>query len=55
METVIKSRPSEKELEKIFSKVRAKKEGIDISKYLGKVRAKGDPVLLQRKLRNEWK
>ena len=54
METVIKSRPSEKELEKIFSKVSLKKEGIDISKYAGKVKAKGNPVSLQRKLRNEW-
>ncbi len=54
METVIKSRPSEKELKKIFSKVRAKKEGVDISKYVGKVKAKGSPVALQRKLRNEW-
>jgi hypothetical protein len=55
METIIKSKPSKKELEKIFSKVQAKKEGVDVTKYVGKVKAKGNPIALQRKLRNEWK
>lgn|GEM_PF-2253181 len=55
METVVKSKPSKKELEKIFATVKAKKEGVDISKYVGKVKAKGNPLILQRKLRDEWK
>ncbi|MDZ7646244.1 MAG: hypothetical protein U5K54_03135 [Cytophagales bacterium] len=55
METVIKSKPSKKELEKIFASVKAKKSGVDISKYVGKVKAKGNSIMLQRKLRDEWK
>ena len=55
METIIKSKPSQKELDKLFVQVRSKKGGVDISKYVGKVKAKGTAVNLQRKLRDEWK
>ncbi len=55
METIIKSRPSKRELKKIFDLLRSKKEGVDVGKYFGKVKAIGNPVILQRKLRDEWK
>lgn len=32
-----------------------KNKGIDTNKYCGKVRIKGNPVLLQKELRNEWR
>ncbi len=52
METLIKKKPSANELENIFKKIRGK--GVDVRKYAGKVKAKGNPLALQRKLRNEW-
>ncbi len=55
METVIKSKPTKKELDKIFAQAKAKKNGVDISKYVGKVKAKGNPLAIQKKLRDEWK
>jgi hypothetical protein len=54
METVIRKRPSPSDLEKIFDISKAKKKGVDVKKYMGKVKAQGNPVALQRKLRNEW-
>jgi len=52
METLVRKKPSAKELETIFKKIGGK--GVDIKKYAGKVKAKGNPLTLQKKLRNEW-
>jgi hypothetical protein len=54
MEYYVKGIPSDEELKKIFESVKQGKKGVNVKKYAGKVRAKGNPVTLQRKLRNEW-
>ena len=55
MEIIIKKKPSARELDLIFKKLKGNKKGVDVKKYAGKVKAKGNPVTLQRKLRDEWK
>ena len=52
METVIRKKPNVTELEILFKRIGGK--GVDVKKYAGKVRAKGSPLTLQRKLRDEW-
>lgn len=54
MVTIVKKVPSKEELDKIFRSVETRKKGVDVKKYAGKVKAKGQPVKLQQKLRNEW-
>ena len=50
----IKGKPTEEELKKMFDSIRKARKGVNVRKYAGKVKAKGDPVALQRKLRDEW-
>lgn len=54
MVTIVKKVPSKEELNTIFRSVETRKKGVDVRKYAGKVKAKGQPVKLQQKLRNEW-
>jgi len=54
MVTIIKKVPSKEELDKIFHSFETQKKGVDVKKYAGKVKAKGQPMKLQQKLRNEW-
>ena len=49
------------DLKKLFDIIRASqkkmtkgKKPVNARKYVGKVKVKGNPVTLQRKLRNEW-
>lgn len=54
MEWYIKEKPKKEDLEKIFTSVGRKKKGVNVRKYGGKVKSKGNPLELQRRLRNEW-
>ncbi len=55
METIVKKKPSANDLDSIFRKITGNKKGVDVKKYAGKVKAKDNPLTLQKKLRNEWK
>jgi hypothetical protein len=49
---VIKKREKKESYRKKL--VSIKNKGIDTGKYCGKVKIPGDPVKIQKKLRNEW-
>lgn len=54
MVLVIKRNTKLRDLKKLAVKLKSKK-GLKASEYCGKVKIKEDAVLLQRKLRDEWK
>lgn len=54
MEWYIKDKPTQADLDKIFSAMKVDKKGVNVRKYAGKVKSKENPVTLQRKLRDEW-
>jgi hypothetical protein len=51
----LKEKPTQTELERIFKSIGKGGKGFNTRKYAGKVKAKKDPVQIQRKLRDEWK
>jgi len=53
---IIKKTDSISEIEKLLSKAKSKKgrKKFDAFKFLGKFKKRGDAVLIQRKLRDEW-
>jgi len=55
MVTIIKKVPTKEELDKIFRSIEARKKGVDVKKYAGKVKAKQKTMIMQRSLRNEWR
>ncbi len=56
MVTIIRKDSSEKELKEAMQKLseRQKEKGVDTFKYCGIIRLKKDPLLIQKKMRNEW-
>ncbi len=55
MVLIIKKKSGKKpELKELTSKLKSKKL-FKASEYCGKVKVRGDAVILQRKLRDEWK
>ena len=56
MVLVLKKGASEKEVQLIKKKLQKKsnKPGINLKKYSGKIKLKEDPLVIQKKLRDEW-
>jgi hypothetical protein len=54
MVMIINKKTSRKALEK-FLRTRGKNKAFNAKKHYGAIRFKEDAVLLQRRLRNEWK
>jgi hypothetical protein len=50
----VKEKPTQQELKDLFNSMKAGKKGVNVKKYAGKVKAKGNPLALQKKLRDEW-
>ncbi len=53
MVLVLKKGASKKDIESIEKKLKAV-EGVDVMKYCGKIKLKGDALKIQKSLRNEW-
>ncbi len=53
MTVVINSKTSKKELENLLKKVKPKLKKLDASLFFGKVSYKGDPLKIQKQLRDE--
>ncbi len=53
MTIVVKKKLDKKKSEKIIASLPGKTKPIDLSQYAGKLEWKGDPLALQKKLRNE--
>ncbi len=53
MTIVVKKELDKKKSKKIIASLPGKTKTIDISQYAGKLEWKGDPLALQKKLRNE--
>jgi hypothetical protein len=54
METIIKKGAKKNSINQILKKILSIK-GIDAYKYCGIIKLKQDPLLIQKKLRHEWK
>lgn len=57
MTLVIKKGASQKEIEELSKKlsVKKKKAGFDAYKHCGVIKLKEDALVIQKRLRNEWK
>ncbi len=53
MVTIIKKGTNKKEIEKTLSNLKSAKK-LDAYKYCGKIKLKEDPMVIQKKLRDEW-
>jgi hypothetical protein len=51
---VIKKGDSKATIERKLKKFTKREKGFPAFKFLGKVKFEGDPVEIQRKMRNEW-
>ncbi len=51
---VINKKTKKDELRKIMSDMDKKGKTLDASKYSGKLKLKADPLIVQKKLRDEW-
>ena len=55
MVTKVKKGMRKKEIDSILEKHNnTRKKKIDLNKYCGVINLKEDPIVIQRKLRNEW-
>jgi hypothetical protein len=54
MVIVIKKGESKKSIQNKLKKLTKGKKGFPASKFTGKVKIHGDPVAIQRRLRDEW-
>lgn len=54
MVTIIKKGMKKKEIHSLISDKKKRKKGIDLKKYCGKVKLQEDPLMIQRKNRDEW-
>jgi len=54
MVTTIKKGASAKEIKKLLAK-RKKTKGIDAFKYTGSIKLQEDALVIQRKMRDEWR
>lgn len=57
MVTTLKQGTSKKNLQELFNSIikNVQKDGVDTHKYCGKIKIKEDALIIQQKLRNEWK
>ena len=53
MTVVIDSKTSKKDLKKALKKIKPKFKKFDASKFFGKISFKGDPLEIQREMRDE--
>ena len=55
MVLVLKKGASKKEIDAIRKKLnRLPNKGVDTKKYCGVIKLKEDPLVIQKKMRNEW-
>jgi hypothetical protein len=55
MSVVVKKKSPGKRIKRLLKKARTKRtEGFDAKRFNGALKLKGDPVKVQRKLRDEW-
>lgn len=58
MVLILKKGATEKEISAIREKLHkksSKKKGIDLDKYSGILKLKEDPLVIQKKMRDEWR
>lgn len=53
MTVIIDNKTSKKERETLLKRIKPKLKKLDASKFFGKVSYKGDPLKIQKELRNE--
>ncbi|MFM7430983.1 MAG: hypothetical protein ACKO1F_13920 [Flammeovirgaceae bacterium] len=51
--TIITKKSSKRAISKVLNNIKPKKEGIDMTKFAGKLRWKGDALKIQQEMRNE--
>ena len=56
MVTILKRGATKKNIKRILDELRKdlKPKGVDVYKYLGKIRLKQDALIIQKELRDEW-
>jgi|GEM_PF-1773260 hypothetical protein len=54
MVTTIKPKTKKEEIKKLLSLTKPDYKLLDSSKYSGKIKIKKSPILIQKKLRDEW-
>jgi len=56
MVTVLKQGATKRSIKKILEQLKKdlKPKGVDVYKYLGKIKLKKDALIIQKELRNEW-
>lgn len=54
MVTIIKAKTKKEEIKQLLSKAEQNISLLNASKYCGKIKLNGDPLSIQKKLRNEW-
>ena len=54
MITIIKSKTSKDELNRIIGSLKSRNKLLNASKYSGKIKITDSPLAIQKKLRNEW-
>lgn len=54
MVTTIKPKTKKEEIKKLLSLKKSDTRVLDSSKYSGKIKIKKSPLVIQRKLRDEW-
>ncbi len=57
MTTIIKRSTTRKQLSALLKtrKRRTKKHGVDVKSYAGKLKLEGDPLEIQKRMRDGWK
>lgn len=55
MVTIIKPKTKKEKIKQLLSNAEKNIDLLDASKYSGKIKLNDDPILIQKKLRNEWK
>ncbi len=54
MVTIIKAKTKKEKIKKLLSNAEKSIDLFNASKYCGKIKLNDDPILIQKKLRNEW-
>ena len=56
MVLILKKGATEEEMQSIRKKLQKKKKnaGVDLAKYAGTIKLKDDPLVIQKKMRDEW-
>ena len=57
MTTIVKRTTTRKELAALLKgkKLTRKKKGVDVKSFAGKLKLEGDPLAIQKKMRDGWK